>query len=88
MSSLRYIFKKYNLPLIDLFTVNNYYLPLMKLFIVNNNNLPLIKILTVYCNFLTVNDISLTRDKTIKSHLLVFKTFKTTLKAYNIGPVS
>ena len=47
----------------------------MKLFTVNNNYLPLIKILTVNeshnWNSLTVNDISLTCNKTIKSHLVV-----------------
>ena len=64
------------LPLIEIFTVNNINSPLVKLFTVVNNYLLLIKILTVNKMPLTVNNISLTSDKTIKSHLAVLIAHK------------
>ena len=53
-----------------MFNVSNNNLALIELSTVNNYYLPLLKLFTV----LTVNDISLTWDKTIKSHLVVFMT--------------
>ena len=55
-----------------MFNVSNNNLALIELITVNNYYLPLTKLFII----LIVNDISLTCDKTIKSHLVVFMTAK------------